>query len=322
MMPLKVSLVVAFTAVLAAATSALAQDIAGASDHPLVGRYTGAEISYYDQRAYDEIALPDQVVPDGKARTPESWVMNLAGTVTSIRYEGPAGRSALEVMRNYQQALEKNGFETVVFCTRAECAGGGGVSSFWNEARGSIGMPTTWNTSIYLLARKGGVHVALLSVETGSGTAVVPHVAVTVVEAEEMDSDQITLVEASAMEEAFAQDGRIAVYGIYFDFDSAALQPESDAQIAELARLLKDNTALNVVIVGHTDSIGNFGYNLELSQRRAQAVVDTLVSQYGVDTGRLTPAGAGMVAPVTTNRTEEERARNRRVEIVELYSER
>lgn len=300
----------------------LAQDIAGASDHPLVGRYLGSEISHYQQRAYDEITLPDQTVPDGEARTPETWVQELAGTVTSIRYDGPEGRSALEIMRNYQQALETNGFETVVFCVREECAGGSGISSLWDEARGGIGMPTTWETSIYLLARGDGVHVGLLAVETGSSTAVIPHVAVTVVEADEMESDRIGVVEASAMEAAFAQDGHIAIYGIQFDFDSATLRPESDAQIAELARLLEEHAGLDVVIVGHTDSIGEFDYNLGLSRQRAQAVVDALVSRHGIATNRLTPAGAGMVAPVATNRSEEGRARNRRVEIVERFSER
>ncbi|MCD7060020.1 OmpA family protein [Pelagibacterium xiamenense] len=303
------------------AAGALAQDIAGSGDHPLVGRYQGSQIVAFEQRAYDEIALPDRIVPAGQEREPEGWTVDLAGEVTSIRYEGPEGRSALEVMRNYQQALEGNGFETVVFCVREDCLERGGMSALWDAARGGIGMPTTWDKSIYLFARTKGAHVGMLAVETGSGTAVVPHVAVTVVESDAMDTDQIGFVEASAMEEAFAQDGRIAIYGIYFDFDSADLLPESDAQIAELARLLSENESLNVVIVGHTDSIGAFDYNLGLSQRRAQAVVDAVVSGYGVAAGRLTPAGAGMVAPVATNRTEEGRAQNRRVEIVELYSE-
>lgn len=324
MMPLRVTSVLVAAIVALVAQGARAQDIAGASDHPLVGRYLGSEITYFEERAYDEIALPDRIVPAGEDRAPEGWTVDLAGAVTSIRYEGPEDRSALEVMRNYQQALEANGFKTVVFCVREDCVERGGISSFWDAARGGIGMPTTWDTSIYLLAQSNGAHVGMLAVETQarSGTVLVPHVAVTVVESDAMDTDQIGFVEASAMEEAFAQDGRIAIYGIYFDFDSATLQPESDAQIAELARLLSENADLDVVIVGHTDSLGGFEYNLGLSQRRAQAVVDALVSQYGIAAARLTPAGAGMVAPVATNRTEDGRALNRRVDIVELYSQR
>jgi len=317
------SWVVLATAMVAScASAALAQDVAGAGDHPLVGRYAGSEISFYEARAYDEVALPDRIVPAGEDRTPESWTTEVAGTVTSIRYDGPEGRSGLEVMRNYQQALEAGGFETLVFCVREDCTERGGISSFWDSARGIIGMPTTWDRSIYLLARKEGAFASMLSVETGSGTAVIPHVALTLVETTEMEGDQITLVEASTMEEAFAADGRIAIYGIYFDFDSTELRPESDAQLAELVRFLEEDPSLKIVIVGHTDSLGGFDYNLGLSQGRAQAVADALVSRHGIAAARLTPAGAGMVAPASTNQTEEGRARNRRVEIVELYDER
>jgi len=145
-----------------------------------------------------------------------------------------------------------------------------------------------------------------------------PHVAATIVESKPMETDRITLVEASEMEQALARDGRIAIYGIHFDFDKADIKPESQPQIEQLGALLAGNPDLSVLIVGHTDGQGAFDYNLSLSQRRAQAVADALASGFGVASARITPAGAGMVSPVATNRTEEGRAKNRRVEIVEL----
>lgn len=311
----------------AAAMGASAQDIAGASDHPLVGRYAGSVINFYETRDYDEIALPERAIPAGEDRNPDAWTRDLAGEITSIRYEGPGDRSALEIMRNYEAALEGSGFEIVFFCRTDNCVEQGGISSFWDVGRGGIGLPTNWETSIYLLAERkddqGRVNVGLLAVETAprGDIPLLTHVAMTVVEAEAMDTGQIEFVEASAMEEAFATDGRIAIYGITFDFDSAALRPESLPQIEQLGTLLTDNPDLAVVIVGHTDSLGAFDYNLSLSQRRAQSVVDVLIADFGIDPARLTPAGAGMVSPVATNRTEEGRARNRRVEIVELYSQ-
>lgn len=111
---------------------------------------------------------------------------------------------------------------------------------------------------------------------------------------------------------------RIAIYGIYFDFDKAELKAESQPQIDQLATLLKDNPGLSVLVVGHTDGQGGFDYNLKLSQLRAQTVTDALIANHGIAASRVTPAGAGMVAPVATNRTEEGRSKNRRVEIVEL----
>jgi outer membrane protein OmpA-like peptidoglycan-associated protein len=73
---------------------------------------------------------------------------------------------------------------------------------------------------------------------------------------------------------------------------------------------------LRLNIVGHTDNKGSADYNLSLSQRRAAAVVASLVSQYGIDAGRLTSEGAGMTRPLAPNDTDEGRAKNRRVELV------
>lgn len=102
-----------------------------------------------------------------------------------------------------------------------------------------------------------------------------------------------------------------------FDFDSAAPRPDALPQVEQIARFLRGEPGLRVVVVGHTDAEGDFAYNAELSRRRAEAVAEALVRDHGVERSRLTPFGAGMAAPVSTNRTEEGRALNRRVEIVE-----
>lgn len=307
--------------------TAAAQDIAGASDHPLVGRYEGSVIKFYETKAYAELALPDKAIERGQSKDADAWQTALSGELTSIRYEGPGNRSALEVFRNYEAALKAKGFEILFSCASAKaCAPGGSASDFWNVARGGIGMPTNWDTSVYLLARKDGgdgvYTVGMLGVETKphGDKPLTPHFAVTIVKAQPMEGDKITLVEASEMEQALERDGRIAIYGIYFDFDEAELKPESQPQIDQLGALLKDNPKLKILIVGHTDGKGAFDYNLALSQRRAQAVAEVLIAKYGVERERLTPAGAGMVAPVASNRTEEGRAKNRRVEIVERYT--
>jgi OOP family OmpA-OmpF porin len=76
---------------------------------------------------------------------------------------------------------------------------------------------------------------------------------------------------------------------------------------------------MSIMVVGHTEGQGEFEYNLSLSQQRAQAIADALVSGFEIGASRITPAGAGMLAPLATNRTEEGRAQNRRVEIVEIH---
>jgi OmpA-OmpF porin, OOP family len=311
---------------LLAAPSALAQprDVKGAGDHPLVGRYDGSVATHYQVKAYEEIRLPARPLERADKDRPAAWTVELAGKLTSIRYEGPAGRSILEVMRNYEAALRAKGFEVKMFCRgEAECSPGRLITTFWEAARGGIGMPSTWDSTVYLLAERdeGGQRttVGALGVETkaSANRPLTPHVALTIVDAKKMETDKIRVIDAGELEKALDRDGRIAIYGIQFDFDKADIRPESAAQIDQLATLLKKSPRLEVLIVGHTDGQGAFDYNLSLSQRRAQAVVDTLVAAHGIDRKRLTPAGAGMAAPIATNRTDEGRARNRRVEIVE-----
>jgi outer membrane protein OmpA-like peptidoglycan-associated protein len=113
-----------------------------------------------------------------------------------------------------------------------------------------------------------------------------------------------------------AATGRVALYGLYFDTDKAELKPESSPSLAEIGKLLKAQPDLKVYIVGHTDNVGGFDYNMGLSQRRAASVVDRLVQAYGIAPARLKPVGAGRIAPVASNDDEAGRGKNRRVEIV------
>jgi outer membrane protein OmpA-like peptidoglycan-associated protein len=84
-----------------------------------------------------------------------------------------------------------------------------------------------------------------------------------------------------------------------------------------MAKALKADPKLKVYIVGHTDSQGKLDYNTGLSQRRAESVARALSSKHGIDAKRMSAKGLASLAPVTTNRTEEGRAKNRRVEMVE-----
>jgi OmpA-OmpF porin, OOP family len=110
--------------------------------------------------------------------------------------------------------------------------------------------------------------------------------------------------------------GHASVYGIYFDTDKAVIKPESEPVLAEIAKLLANIPALNLHVVGHTDSTGAFDHNMTLSKARADAVMNALVSAHGVAASRLQASGVGPLAPVASNDTEDGRAKNRRVELV------
>ncbi len=118
--------------------------------------------------------------------------------------------------------------------------------------------------------------------------------------------------------ERLTRDGRVAIYGIYFDSDKADLKPESDPVIDAIGQLLTDNPDLELAIIGHTDITGPHEHNLDLSKMRANAVVNAIVNKHGVERGRLYPAGAGFLIPIAPNSTDEGKALNRRVELVRM----
>src|SRR5690606_21076165 len=91
-----------------------------------------------------------------------------------------------------------------------------------------------------------------------------PHVAVNIVEGKPMETGKIAVVRSGEMQEKLARDGRVAIYGIFFDFDKADIKPDSREQIEQLGALMKDNPKLDVLIVGHTDGKGALDYNLSL----------------------------------------------------------
>lgn len=101
---------------------------------------------------------------------------------------------------------------------------------------------------------------------------------------------------------------------VKFDFDKALVKPESQADIKALADFMSQYPQTTATVEGHTDSVGTDAYNQSLSEKRAGAVRDVLVNQYGVGGDRLNAVGYGESRPVADNATEEGRAINRRVE--------
>ena len=126
-----------------------------------------------------------------------------------------------------------------------------------------------------------------------------------------------TAYSMEAMEQALATKHHYDLYGIHFDFDKAAIQPDSNALLDDIATTLKHFPKWRVRITGHTDSTGDAAYNEELSMNRANAIKHALVER-GIDAVRLETLGAGEKQPVGSSDTPEGQALNRRVELVRL----
>jgi outer membrane protein OmpA-like peptidoglycan-associated protein len=128
---------------------------------------------------------------------------------------------------------------------------------------------------------------------------------------------QKVVADASLMADSIGETGKVAVYEIFFDFNKADIKPESEPALREIAKLLSEKKTMRLHVVGHTDNVGGYDYNMKLSQARADAVVQALVTKHKVDGTRLKAAGVGPLSPVASNRTEDGKAKNRRVELVE-----
>jgi outer membrane protein OmpA-like peptidoglycan-associated protein len=213
--------------------------------------------------------------------TAEDKTIDVEGKTTEINYacdreEGVP--SSLQIVRNYTNAMRS--------------LGGGPVYE--------------WDGGVTLKLAKDGREI-WVGVDTANAGY---YYSLKVVERGAMTQE----VSASDMMAALQKDGFMALY-INFDTGKATIRAESRSNVEQVAALLKQNAGLRLSIEGHTDNVGTPAANKLLSEQRAKAVLDAVVAT-GVPTGRLAAVGWGQERPVADNRSEEGRAKNRRVELV------
>jgi OmpA-OmpF porin, OOP family len=296
------------TALGAAPTLAAGSDVAGSADYPAIGRFEGSWITRYEARDFDEYWL---ATGPTKARERGEGTMH-EGRVVRLGYRLDPGPSVLEVARNYENRLTENGFEILYTCRDKEC-GGYNFRYYGTDVLPAPAMTVDLDDFRYIAAVKQGaptVHAAIL-VSINNGAVVSQVMAVETGEMEDR------MIDARQMADSISETGKIAIYGILFDYDAAEIKPESRPALDQIATLMSENPELRVLVVGHTDNQGSMDYNLDLSMRRAQAIVAELSDAYGIAAERLSPAGAGFLSPVASNRSEAGRTENRRVELVE-----
>lgn len=139
-------------------------------------------------------------------------------------------------------------------------------------------------------------------------------------------SYNIIILEVEAMKqeveaninEAMEEEGKFALYGVFFDTGKSVIKPESETALNTVVEYLTANPAVKIVVVGHTDNTGGYDANTLLSKSRATSVKNWLITKGKIAATRLKAEGAGQFCPVATNKTEEGKAKNRRVEIVLL----
>jgi len=203
----------------------------------------------------------------------------IEGEFHQIRYQFPSSASKAQVVRNLNTALRTAGY-TMVYDT-------GAAGDFTGH------MGKTW---IQFMISGNGTILETIVIET--------------------QLTQDVVANAAALGGSLASSGHTVVNGILFDTGKSDVKPESAAALDEVAKLLKGDAKLKLYVVGHTDNVGTLVSNMDLSKRRAAAVVQLLVTKYGVTADRLAPYGDGPYAPLASNDSEDGRTLNRRVELV------
>jgi OOP family OmpA-OmpF porin len=123
---------------------------------------------------------------------------------------------------------------------------------------------------------------------------------------------------ATEIEKGIIEKGRATLL-VEFDFDKAVVKPKYYQEIEKLTNVMKKYTDLEIIVEGHTDSIGTKQYNEKLSQRRAEAIREVMVKKFGIDAARIQAKGYGLSKPIASNKTKEGRQQNRRVEAAVEY---
>jgi outer membrane protein OmpA-like peptidoglycan-associated protein len=256
------------------------EDRGGCKDYPLFSRMQGYVIHGCEEKEFDAEDFIDPATQ--KEVTIEGRKFY---TYYALKDEYKGKYSVLQVSRNYTNAITRIG------------------GTFW------VKDPKYPDEVSMKLVKDGKEIWAKVEIVNEADDLYL-----TVIEKEAMTQEIVA--DASFMSEGIKTSGHVAIYGIYFDFNKAEVKPESEPALKEITKLLQQEQNLKLYVVGHTDNVGALDYNMKLSQQRAEAVVKELVTKYNVAQGRLAAYEVGPLAPVTSNDTEEGKAKNRRVELV------
>lgn len=289
-------------------------DVKGGKDYPLVSRFSGSIIEWYQEKNFDRYYM--LALKNNKLEPYE-----IDGKIIRIQYSSQPQHSVFEIFKSYENALKNAGFDILLTLDKTNCGINLSEHLYIGEFNGLNALPAGQAVKpdfregefAYLSAKKNindkDVYVVVYITNREW-----PLITFDAIEVQSMNKNLVTVKD---LETDLAQNGHIAIYGIHFDSGKSEIKPESMQTLKKIAEFLNAHTDKKYIIVGHTDNTGNFDENLKLSLARANAVLNKLATDYKVNTAQLKAYGDGSTAPVATNTTEEGRAKNRRVEIVE-----
>ncbi|HPO40131.1 MAG TPA: OmpA family protein [Bacteroidales bacterium] len=300
-------------------------DIEGGKDYPAISRFTGSVIEFYKETNWGSYKLPlnDKNAIDWKNP------MTLEGKVIRIQYTTSKENSEEFVLHNYKSAFSKAGYKVLTAIANEELGVGdrphtwreryyetGGYYNGLNNEKFGLGLNfPNWKPNHSFIVARGKesdkeIYAIVYTVVDNNYTLIT----LDVVEIEAVETGLVSVDDISG---DLTNKGHIAIYDIHFEVGKSTIMPESQESLKIIADYLNANKDKKYFIVGHTDNTGDFASNMTLSEERAKSVMSELITKYNVGDSQLKSYGVSSLSPVSSNNTEEGRAKNRRVEIVE-----
>jgi len=301
-------------------------DKSGCNDYDNISRYKGAVIQNCSVSDHDKYVLGLAGPVERNFREHGKYFskfLDVEGKITRIQYLIDKEEGIDKVFENYRTALTGAGY--AVLCTakndnwpffNEDYFGGDNPI---NDIRKFGFYVPSGNKGYYYITAKGmnkASNDLYLSLFISYGSNFGKDFILVTQEIVEVNPVETGLVSAQNIENMLDINGHISIYGIHFETGSYEILPESEPQLQSIADFLNAHKTEKFMIVGHTDNVGNFDANLQLSENRAKAVKNELINKYGVAADQLGDYGVANLAPVTSNDTDQGKARNRRVEIV------
>lgn len=292
------------------------------NEEGIISIYKGSEVIYDDLIGYEELPV---IISTEEVKM-------VAGNIRRQWCQAPEGRSNFEILKNYENTIKDMGGE-ILFSTRdpqSIVINELDFDDYFVKSRVKRGLSEANEFSYsnfpdelseYLTGKitsSGKDIYTIIAVGKGTwaaGQDDITFYELVTLETEAMEMDMISI---DSLEEGIEAEGRVAIYNIYFDTGEARIKENSSEALATTADFLKEKQDKKYLVVGHTDNTGDYLMNMELSESRAEAVVQKLIDEYGISREQLTAVGVGPASPLLSNSTEEGRSKNRRVEIVEM----
>ncbi|MEM6547525.1 MAG: OmpA family protein [Pseudomonadota bacterium] len=296
------------------------------------GAPEGAEVTAQIDRAFDRYRLPvGRFAPDRAAVRP------LDGRVIwhAYRLDDP-DMSTVEVMASYRARLEALGYAAVFDCATEACGG----FDFRFAAQVLPAPAMVMDTADFAQAtmrrapQTGSdgddqasepeafasilVSRVLSSIYAQTVVVVPGDISASIEASDATDAPAAKVIleqDETVLLERLLADGHVAIDGLEFRTGDSALSPTSEDALKLVVRVLTRNPDMRVAIVGHSDNDGALQPNIDLSQQRAETVMQELVGR-GVAPGQMSAHGVGWLSPIASNQTPAGRATNRRVELV------